>query len=172
MEDIEIKEVDINNIDIYTRVNIQAWTESYKDIIDPVFIKNLNENVEYHIEKSKEKYRTNKNNKNKYILYYEGEPVGMSSICHSRIEEYPDSGELGSIYFLDKVKCKGLGKILFDFQVENLRKLGYKDMIIGCLKDNIHANGFYQHMGAELVKERTIKIGEQELPENIYYKKI
>ena len=168
----EIKHVDITNIDIYTRVNIQAWTESYKNIIDSEFIKELNENIEYYVEKSRKKYEQGEGNKNSYIFYYENEPVGMSSICSSRLEEYPDSGELGSIYFLDKVKGKGLGKIFFEFQVENLRKLGYKDMIIGCLKDNIHANGFYKHMGAELVSERTITIGKQILPENIYYKKI
>ena len=168
----EIKHVDIDNVDIYTKVNIQAWTESYKNIINPEFIKELNENVEYYVEKSRKKYEQGEGNKNSYIFYYEGEPVGMSSICASRLEEYPDSGELGSIYFLDKVKGKGLGKIFFEFQVENLRKLGYKDMIIGCLKDNIHANGFYKHMGDELVNERVITIGEQNLPENIYYKKI
>ena len=168
----EIKEVNIDNIDIYTKINIQAWQESYKNIIVPEFIDELNGKVDFYIEENKRKYYENKSNKGRYIFYYEGEPVGMSSICHSRLEEYPDSGELGSIYFLDKVKGKGLGKIFFEFQVENLRKLGYKDIIIGCLKDNIHANGFYKHMGAKLVKERTITIGKQDLPENIYYMEI
>ena len=168
----EIRKVNINNIDDYTRVNIQAWCESYKDIIDPDFIKELREKVDFYIEKNKEKILNNEGSKDKYVLYYNNEPVGISTICHSRLEDYPNSGELGSIYFLDKVKGMGLGKILFEFQVDNLRKLGYKDMIIGCLKDNLHANGFYKHMGAKLVKERTITIGKQDLPENIYYMEI
>ena len=163
----KIKRINKEDAYDYMKVNTISWIQTYKGIVSDEFLTKI----------EKELYKNAINLKNKmnptedyrYLLYYENKPVGNSSIGPSRIEEYPTSGEIESIYLLDEVKDKGLGKKLFEHDKNKLKKLGYKDMVIGCLKDNIKANGFYQHMGGELVFTRTINIGNQPLQENIYY---
>ena len=69
----------------------------------------------------------------RFLLYVHEEPVGVVAICNSREEKYPNSGELCSLYLLNKVKKKGYGRILFEKAKEELKKLGYKDIIIFCI---------------------------------------
>lgn len=170
----EIKKVtELDDLDPYIRVNTLAWNETYKGIVSDVFLKNIMDNTLKNIERQKNKFEEDINEEyyERYILLYNGEPVGMTSIGKSRIEEYPNSGELRSLYLLDKVKGKGFGKILFEFDIKRLKELGFNDMVIGCLKDNTKANGFYQHVGGELSFIRNITIGDQVLEENVYYYK-
>ena len=68
---------------------------------------------------------------------------------------------------LDEIKGKGFGKILYNKAIEKLKIMGYKDIIIACLKDN-SSNEFYKHMGGKLVNTNLLKIYNQELIENIY----
>jgi len=56
---------------------------------------------------------------------------------------------------------------MFDYAKNELKKQGYNKMIIGCLDDN-PSNEFYLHMGCNFIKTNPIKIGEQNLIENIY----
>lgn len=154
------------DMDPYVRVNTQCWNETYKGIVDDNFLKKVTTEVDSNVERAIHRYNEFDH---KYLLIYNDKPVGMGSCGYSRIDKYPNSGELYSIYLLNEVKDKGLGKKLFNHLVNVLKEIGYKDMVIGCLKDNTKANGFYQHMGGKLVFTRTITIGEQEIEENIYY---
>lgn len=167
--DYEIRRVMIDDIDDFLRINTEAWNESYKGIIDKEFLEWIKLNLDNNIERLKNKF--DDRDCERYLLIYKGMPVGMSSINKSRIKEYCEAGELSSLYLLDRVKGIGFGKILFMDGVKRLRELGFKDMVIGCLKENKKANGFYKHMGGELVLTRKIIIGKQELDENIYYYK-
>lgn len=154
------------DMDPYIRINTKSWNESYKGIVFDEFLEKITNEVEENVERAKHRYNEMDH---KYLLIYNDKPVGMGSCGYSRIDKYPNSGELYSIYLLDEVKGKGLGKELFNYLVNVLKETGYNDMVIGCLKDNERANNFYKHMGGELVFTRTLTIGNQELEENIYY---
>jgi len=162
----EIKKVSLDDCDLYLKVNLQCWQESYNEIISSSFLNKISNEIEESIKIKKEKFSIKKN---EYLLIVDKEVVGMTSIGKSRIDEYSNIGEIYSLYILDKVKNKGFGKILFNHNLKKLEELGYTSMVLGCLKDNIKANGFYKHMGGILVSTRIIKIGVQELEENIYY---
>lgn len=166
--DIEIQKLNINNIPDYMRVNTQCWQETYKGIIDDEFLNKINNELEKNIERKMERFKSEEEKKD-YVIYLNKKPIGMTSVGKSRIDKYPNSGELCSLYILNDVKDKGIGKKIFEHDVCILKKLGYDSMVIGCLKDNISANGFYQHMGGKLSFERTINIGGKEYKENIYY---
>ena len=102
------------------------------------------------------------------IHYNKDEPVGVLGICKSREEKYSDSGELGCLYLLNKVKKLGFGRILFEKGIEELKKQGFNSMIIYCLKDN-PTTRFYEYMGGKLVLSKERKIGGKDLIENVYY---
>ena len=96
------------------------------------------------------------------------EPVGIVAICNSREEKYPKSGELCSLYLLNKVKKKGYGRILFEKAKQELKNMGFNDMIIYCLKEN-PTTKFYEYLGGKLVYEKERNIGGKNLIENVYF---
>ena len=51
-------------------------------------------------------------------------------------------------------------------KIEELKKMGYNKMIIGCLEGN-PSNEFYKHIGGKFIKKRVFE--KLNLPENVYY---
>ena len=166
-----IKEIDKDDLYDYMYVNTTAWNESYKGIIDDDFLDKIKREFNQNVERQRNKFDETKINEpdyKRFLLYIDKEPVGMFSICKSREEIYQDSGELCSIYLLDKVKKQGYGRILFEKAKEELKELNFKDMVISCLKDN-PTNEFYKYMGGILVATKNKNIGGKDYEENIYY---
>lgn len=169
--DYAIKGIEKKNLYDYMFVNTYAWNETYRGIVADEFldkIKNeLKQNVE-RLEKEFDKTKIEEPDYKRFLLYVDEEPVGVVAICNSREEKYPNSGELCSLYLLNKAKKKGYGKILFEKAKQELKNMGFNDMIIYCLKDN-PTKTFYEHLGGELVFEKVKNIGGKDLIENVYY---
>ncbi len=169
--DYIIKEIEKNDLYNYMFVNTYAWDETYRGIMADEFldkIKNeLNQNVE-RLENKFDKTKIDEPNYKRYLLYVNEEPVGIVAIGNSREEKYPKSGELQSLYLLNKAKKKGYGRILFEKAKQELKNMGFNDMIIYCLKDNPTKN-FYEYLGGKLVFEKKRNIGGKDLIENVYY---
>ena len=164
-----IEDLSIDNANEYAKVNALAWKQSYKGIVDDEYLEEINtaESIEKLTEKLKG-YVVN-NPDHFFLLRVGGKPVGVLCVRNSKFENYQDCGELGAIYLLDEVKGKGYGKVLFRKTVEEVKKMGYKKLINGCLEGN-PSNEFYKHMGGKLVETTSFKIPNgQVLTENIYY---
>ena len=162
----EIKEVKYNDIDTLCYVNDVCFKETYKDILSNDYLNSLDLNS--YIEDSKEDYQNNLYKS--YILYLDQEPVGNICLGKSRLEDYPESGEIYSLYLLSKVQGKGFGKILFNFGINKLKE-EYDEIIVCCLENNLKANQFYSHMNFKLVGKKACLMGNNKYIENIYYSK-
>ena len=172
MDKVEIKEITIEDIPDYVKVNIKAWQESYKGLIRDEILIDVENNVENSIKRQIDKFEEDKKNGvKKFILKVNNEPVGMMSVGRSRNKKYEGKGELEALYLLDKVKKKGYGKMLFMYGVKTLIDMGFNEMIIGCLINN-PANDFYKHMGGKLIDVVTNKVKGYDMEENIYYYEI
>ena len=66
-----------------------------------------------------------------------GKLIGTTSVCKSRYKEYPDEGEIISIYFLPEYMHKGYGKQLLAAAVNELA--GYDDIFLWVLEENTNA---------------------------------
>lgn len=166
-----IKEVEKEDLDDYVYVNTQAWDETYKGIMSDTFLDKIKNEVDYNVERLKNNFDQKKIDEphyKRFILYTDDEAIGIFGVCKSREEKYAESGELCSLYLLNKAKNNGYGRIMFTRAKEELKKMGFKDMIIYCLKDN-PATEFYKHMGGKFVYEKGRDIGGKYLIENIYY---
>ena len=150
----------------YAKINIKSWVESYKDIIDEDYLESINTLNE--VEKMKAALINNlKDGSLRYLLKVNNEYVGIFRVRETKYEGFEDYGELGALYLLNKVKNNGYGKIMFDRAKRELSRMGYDKMIVGCLEEN-PSNYFYIHMGGIFVKKNAIRIGKQNLNENIY----
>ena len=113
-----------------------------------------------------------KDNSRRFLLKYDNEYVGVLRVRKTKYDKYTECGELGALYLLDSVKGKGLGKILFNKAINELKDMDYDKMIIGCLSLN-PSNDFYKHMGGKLVDTNPLTLPNgQELMENLYYYEI
>lgn len=166
-----IKDLNVDNAEDYARVNAKAWKESYKGIVNDEFLDLINEEPEIQRSISRLKSSLNDKDSKGFLLYVDNKAVGVLRVGSSREIEYKNSGELRAIYLLDVAKHKGLGKMLYERALEELRKMGYKNIIIACLKEN-PSNAFYVHMGGKLVGIHPFKLSNQELEENVYYYEI
>lgn len=160
--------VDENNIRDFMYVNIKAWQESYIGIINQEYLDNLDKDFDDKVSRQINKMKNeDRSLKDRYLLCVDDKPVGIVNFGKSRLEEYPDDGELHAIYLLNVAKKYGYGKVMFDLAVKSLKDQGYKRMLIGCLNGN-PSNEFYKHMGAKEIFRKKIKIGNDEY-EEIYY---
>ena len=96
-------------------------------------------------------------------------PVGTASFGRSRWEQYSGYGEIISVYFLPEYIGRGYGKHLLSRCVEELKKLGFCDILIWALEDNRRAGIFYEKNGFVRTGEsRMDVIGGKELKELLY----
>ena len=166
--DCIIEELNLNNVRDYGIVNAKAWVETYKGIVNDEFLELINTKEE--INNSIERIKKSLNNPfdKSFLLKVDNKYVGVLRVCKSRDDNYQNIGEIRVLYLLNEVKHLGYGKILFEKAEEEIKKMNFNSMIVGCLSDNTNANSFYKHMGGVLESSRDFNIPNQALKENVY----
>ena len=81
------------------------------------------------------------------VCVEDGTYIGTSSFSKSRFEQYPDSGEVISIYLLPSYWKKGHGRNLLRAVLEELKKQGFQDAFLWVLEENSNARQFYENFG-------------------------
>ena len=141
-----------------------AWNETYKGIVADDFLEGLYLNEEQRAINSYNKFDENDNHQ--YVLEVDGKVIGFINVGSTDEKGYDNCGELHAIYIINGYKGNGYGKKLINIGIEELKKMGYNKMIIGCLEGN-PSNEFYKHIGGKFIKKRVFE--KLNLPENVYY---
>ena len=103
------------------------------------------------------------------ICIENGKIIGTSSFSKSRSAKYPDSGEVISIYFLPEFIGRGYGSKLMGSVMDELNKLGFKEVFLWTLEDNDRAKHFYESNGFSCNRDyQDIIIGGKKLREVRY----
>ena len=76
-----------------------------------------------------------------------GDYIGTSSFSRSRFAQYPDSGEVISIYFLPEFMGKGYGSKLLEAVMSELKNRGFTEVFLWVLEENNIARRFYEKYG-------------------------
>ena len=140
-----------------------SWNETYKKIVPESFLKNMYINEDERARNSFNLFNEQENHE--FVLEVDGEVVGFINVGESEDNNFPDYGEICALYIISKYKGYGFGKKLFNAGIEELKKMGFNKMIIGCLDGN-NANEFYKHIGGKFVRTRIFT--KLNLPENVY----
>ncbi len=119
-----------------SRIYEESWKFAYKDIIPESYLESIPvgcwaSNIE-------------KEGMNTLVLIEDGLFIGTSSYCKSRFLDFSDLGEIVSIYFLPQYIGKGYGKLLLDAVIEELGQLGFDEIFLWVLEDNLRARKFYE----------------------------
>lgn len=160
-----IREKEMEDIPEFVLLINEVWNETYKGIFDDDFLDNMKNTVYERIKIIKENF--SEKDSYSYVLVDKNRLVGYTSVDKSRDEDYPEAGELSSLYLLKEYHGNGYGKMLYEFSLNKIKDLGYKNFIVGCLDKN-PTNEFYKKMGGKLYKQKLKKIGNKEYIENYY----
>lgn len=164
-----IRNKEYEDIENFILLVNDVWNETYRGIVDDSFLDNMKNTVDERVKRSKENY--DKKPKDTFLAVDDGRLIGYTSAEKSRDEDYPNSGEISSLYLRKEYQGKGLGKELFNYSLNKLKEQGFNDYIIGCLDGN-PTNEFYKYMGGKYYKSEMKKIGDKEYKENYYYFKM
>lgn len=146
------------------RVHLASWKTTYPGIIAQEYIDGLR------VEDGAARWVTRLTEKKAIILVAENESEDQAgvfgfaaggSIVHP-VDGY--EGELAAIYMLASHQRKGTGAALVRQMASELRRQGFRNMVVWVLREN-PACGFYQRMGGVQVAEQPIEIGGKVLPE-------
>lgn len=141
-----------------------AWNETYKDIVPDDFLKKLKKNE---AERAKRHYNAFGNTDYKeLVLEIDNKIVGFVRYGKAEDKDFNNCGEIIALYILKKYQGYGYGKELVEKAKLELKKRGFNNMIIACLKEN-PTNSFYEHIGGKYVKDGIFE--RLNLNENIYY---
>jgi len=122
-----------------SRVYEESWKWAYQGIIPQDYLAS--------IPKGRWAPNVDKPGRETLVCVDNGNIVGTSSFCRSRFEQFPDWGEIISIYLLPDHMGKGCGRALLESAVSELKKRGYEDIFLWVLEENVRARRFYEQFG-------------------------
>lgn len=143
------------------RIYAESWKYAYRGMIPQDFLDSIADG----------KWMKNLDipGQSTMICFENGEYIGVSSFGRSRYAQYPDCGEVISLYFLPEYIGKGYGRQLLRAVLDELRKQGYPDIILWVLEGNERAIRFYETFGFVRTKHYLdTEIGGRDLREISY----
>lgn len=144
-----------------SRIYEKSWKSAYHNIVPQNFLDS--------IPAGKWAHHIRAAGINTLILIENGSIIGTSSFGKSRWEKYSDYGEIISIYFLPEHVGKGYGRQLLNKCIEELKQLGFYNILLRVLEDNRKARTFYERNGFVFSGEYfQDNIGGKELKELLY----
>lgn len=138
-----------------------CWNDTYRGLVSDDFLDGLYNNEDDRIKNSYDKFDENDNHQ--FVLEVDKKIVGWMNVGDS--EEGEEYGEIHAIYILSEYKGFGYGRKLVEEGINEIKSMGFKKMIIGCLDGN-NSNEFYKHIGGKFIKQRMFeRLG---MLENVY----
>lgn len=122
-----------------SRIYEESWKFAYKNIIPSAYLESIPEGHWVNSLDKPERFNL--------IMLDSNKIIGISSFCKSRFEDMENYGEIISIYFLPEYMGKGCGKFLLQATVDELVKMGFRDIFLWVLEDNTRARRFYEGFG-------------------------
>lgn len=122
-----------------SRVYEESWKSAYKGIVPQAYLDG--------IPAGRWASGLDRTGWDTLVMTESGRLVGTSSLCTSRWPEWPDYGEIVSLYLLPEYMGRGYGKPLLEAAVQALAARGFRDILLWVLEDNRRARAFYEKNG-------------------------
>lgn len=161
-----IREATVEDAAGIARVHVGAWRSAYRGIMPDAVLDNLD------VKQRQARVEGRlKDDDSKPIFVAEDESGAIVGFAWGGppYEDYGDYDcELYALYLLESAQGKGYGRALMEAFVARMIKEGKRSMMLGVLRDNARACGFYTHMGGVVVAEGTHTVQETVLAKLIY----
>lgn len=153
----QIRKMTADDTEKVRQIYTAGWQTAFRGIVPQAYLDSLNQD---HWTPPLE---------GAYVLTNGRNILGTSSVSPARDKEFPDWGEIISIYVLPELIGQGCGHILFEFVKNKLMELNYTQIYLNVFEDNLRARKFYERHGFLWNHQRIpVKIGGKELMELRY----
>lgn len=122
-----------------SRIYEESWKWAYKGIIPQDYLDS--------IPSGKWAAGLDTAGRSSLVMLENKEFIGTSSFCSSRFPEFEGMGEIVSIYLLPEFAGKGYGRQLLDAVIGELSDMGFDEVFLWVLEENMRARGFYEKAG-------------------------
>jgi GNAT superfamily N-acetyltransferase len=155
LENYTIQPVNADETREACEVITQSWKSAYRGIIDQDYLDSLTSDL-WLKEEAPGRF---------VALKLAERIIGVSCYGRSRIEEFPDDGELMSLYVLPKFIGAGYGHPLLKYAETALAQDGYTNLALNVFTDNTSAIRFYtDHNWQATRNDKHIEIGGTNYP--------
>ncbi len=131
-----------------------TWAEAYADILSP-------EQMAYMLDlfyQPTALTRQMTEQGHQFVIAYDGEePIGFASYS-PKSKEQPQTYRLHKIYIMPGQQCKGVGKVLLQYIINDIQPRGASILELNVNRHN-KARFFYEKMGFSVSGEEDIDIG-------------
>jgi len=143
VENILFRKACVDDAQSIVQINLNMWRTTYKDLISSKTIEARFLTNDKRIETAIDQINTN----NTYIVAeLDNRVIGFIQYIKSNDKNFEDYGVIQALCILDEYQRIGIGKVLFNLALVELKKLGFKKLFLDCLVGN-SANDFYLKMG-------------------------
>ena len=165
---IIIRDAKLEDASSWVEVNTYTWLTTYRGLMPDEVLDNRLKTME----KRKLKFKDILGKEILLVLEVDDKVVGILSCGESRNNDYPNIGEIYSIYLLKEYQGKGYGKKLFIEGVNRLVSNGYNSMIINVLKGNKTKDFYIKYGGVEVGSLKDTMYNKEIVDEIMYFENI
>ncbi len=126
------------------KILCDSWQAAYKDILTPEELER-NTNLEARTTMFERLQKSGVGNT--LIAFVNGNPCGMASFGKSRDVDLTDYAEIVAIYVLKEYWGKNVGNRLMEVALSELKRQGYKGILLWTFEANAQARRFYEKHG-------------------------
>jgi ribosomal protein S18 acetylase RimI-like enzyme len=163
---VSIRKATLADVDGIARVHVQAWRESYRELMPQAALDGLS------VERRAAQWRGTLSDPHSpttvYVAVRGGTVCGFGSGGKVRWTGLATDGEISALYLLDAVKRQGVGRRLFRRLIRRLAAQGFKSAGLWVLAGNAPGRSFYEAMGGRSGETRIERRGELVLDEIAY----
>lgn len=163
VSEIIIRIAKVEDAEGIAKVHVDSWRATYKGIVPVTFLESLS------YEQRELIWKKGVNENNVYIAEDEyGQVIGFSTGGKERTRKYEAyTGELYAIYILKEYQGKGIGRLLVQSVVDDLKDKSLNSMLIWAIEEN-PACLFYEALGGKKIDTEEIEIAGKKLSEVAY----
>jgi ribosomal protein S18 acetylase RimI-like enzyme len=159
-----VRPATLSDVDGIACVHVQAWRESYRELIPQATLDALS------VEKRAAQWRHALGNPDRTTFVAEDDDavcgfVSGGGILWSRLST---GSEVSALYLLDTAKRRGVGRALFQTELNALAGRGFTSTGLWVLTGNAPARRFYETMGGRPAESRIDTMGGLALDEVSY----
>lgn len=161
-----IRKAVISDAEDIARAHVDSWQSTYRGIVSDEFLDAMSAGTR--VARWQETLASPEERSFIFVAEEAGRIIGFLNGMNERENDPLYSGEVGGLYLLKEAQRKGTGRKLMQTAARELARHGHSSMLLWVLKDNLPARKFYEALGGKILREKSISIGNQTLPEISY----
>ena len=143
---IEIRKVLVEEAREYAICHATCWRAAYKGIIPDEYLNNMLSDMDQVVEIRKQSI-SEASGDEYCCITLDGKMIGKLGYSKCRDEDKIDAGEIHAIYLYPDYWDKGYGRQIMEYTLDKLKAMGFGEVVIWVLEENMRARMFYEKFG-------------------------